>query len=283
MKLLLTVLTGALLGSISCGTPDTAAARIPVELTESTIVLPDSTIEGRISVPEGFKRLPVEPGSFQEYLRQLPLKPEGSMVKLHNGLPKLNVMVHEAVVDLDIGRKDLHQCADAVIRLHAEYHFRNGNHSDIQYDLTNGFRVEYERWRDGERVQVRGNETWWAPSGSPDESYSGFWKYLEFIFTYAGTISLSNELKPGDPAKIAAGNVFIQGGSPGHAVIVVDVAENEAGERVFLLAQSYMPAQEIHVLKNPMDNTLSPWYKADFGDELNTPEWTFRSQDLKAF
>ena len=42
------------------------------------------------------------------------------------------------------------------------------------------------------------------------------------------------------------GDVLIQGGSPGHAVIVVDMAENPAtGEKLYLLAQSYMPAQDI--------------------------------------
>ena len=49
---------------------------------------------------------------------------------------------------------------------------------------------------------------------------------------------------------IEIGDVFIQGGFPGHAIIVVDLAENEVGEKCFLVAQSYMPAQEIHVLKN---------------------------------
>ncbi|MBI5916420.1 MAG: hypothetical protein HY842_13670, partial [Bacteroidetes bacterium] len=54
-------------------------------------------------------------------------------------------------------------------------------------------------------------------------------------------------------------------------------------EKVFMLAQSYMPAQEIHVLVNPNDAELSPWYGADFGEELFTPEWTFNREMLKAF
>ena len=48
------------------------------------------------------------------------------------------------------------------------------------------------------------------------------------------------------------GDVFIKGGFPGHAVVVLDMAENDrTGQRVFLLAQSYMPAQDIHIMKNP--------------------------------
>jgi len=52
---------------------------------------------------------------------------------------------------------------------------------------------------------------------------------------------------------------------PGHAVIVVDMAEDAKGQRAFLLAQSYMPAQDIHILKNPMDADLSPWCRVPRG------------------
>lgn len=78
------------------------------------------------------------------------------------------------------------------------------------------------------------------------------------------------------------GDVFIRGGAPGHAVLVVVVAAKEAGESIFLLAQSYMPEQDIHILKNP-GSDISPWYRARSGGELITPEWTFQYQDLKRF
>jgi len=55
------------------------------------------------------------------------------------------------------------------------------------------------------------------------------------------------------------------------------------GERVFLLVQSYMPAQEIHVLKNPADAGLSPWCRIPTDGPLRTPEWTFRMDELKRF
>ncbi|WP_315824356.1 DUF4846 domain-containing protein [Paraflavitalea speifideaquila] len=74
---------------------------------------------------------------------------------------------------------------------------------------------------------------------------------------------------------------MIKGGSPGHAVMVMDVAINKAGEKIYLLAQSYMPAQSIHILKNPMDQTLNPWYKAGNEPIIETPEWTFTQQQLR--
>lgn len=47
--------------------------------------------------------------------------------------------------------------------------------------------------------------------------------------------------------------------------------------------QSYMPAQDMHILRNPLNADLSPWYAEDFGEVLQTPEWTFDASDLKRF
>ena len=84
-------------------------------------------------------------------------------------------------------------------------------------------------------------------------------------------------------SQMQIGDVFIVNGLPGHCVIVVDMAENEAGQKLFMFAQSYMPAQDIHVLKNLDDSDKSPWYKLDFGEQLRTPEWTFSKNDLRRF
>jgi hypothetical protein len=42
-------------------------------------------------------------------------------------------------------------------------------------------------------------------------------------------------------------------------MIVVDVAVNKEGKKVFMLAQSYLPAQDIHIVKDPGNEILSPW------------------------
>ena len=107
---------------------------------------------------------------------------------------------------------------------------------------------------------------------------------MDFIFTYAGTLSLSKELKSVEIRQMKIGDVFIQGGSPGHAIIVIDMAINPiTGKTIFMLAQSYMPAQNIQVLQNPNNKAQSPWYDLDFGTVLQTPEWTFTKDDLKRF
>jgi len=242
------------------------------------------TLENRIRPPAGYARDTVAIDSFAAYLRRLPLKPHGAVVKLFDGRVKPNPGVYVAVVDLPIGRRDLHQCADAVIRLRAEYLFARGRYNDIHFRFTSGFLAEYGRWRSGERITVSGNDARWEQAARPGDSYQNFWRYLETVFAFAGTASLARELNIVSREDLDIGDVFIQPGHPGHAVIVVDAAvSRQSGRNVFLLAQSYMPAQEIQVLANPNDVKLSPWYAADFGAMLRTPEWTFKAGDLKRF
>lgn len=259
-------------------------ADIHLETDTHRIHSPGRTLETRIRTPVGFERISADTHTFAHYLRQLPLKPHGSKVLLYNGETKTNDYVHDAVVDLDIGAKNLHQCADAVMRLRATYLWNRRQYDRIHFNFTNGFRVDYSEWMKGRRIAVRGNRTYWTQSGTPSNTYRDFWEYLEIIFTFAGTRSLAQELEPVSKHDMRIGDVFIQGGSPGHAVIVVDMAVNPiTNAKIFLLAQSYMPAQETHIVKNPNNQALSPWYALDFGQKLMTPEWTFRNTDLKRF
>jgi len=244
-----------------------------------------TTIESRFILPGGFERVVVPAHSFARYLRSLPLKPHGSTVKFHNGSAKNNYGVYDAVVDMDIGTEDLQQCADAIMRLKGEYLFEQKRYNEIHFNFTNGFRVDFSRWIQGYRVKVKGNKAYWTKSASPSHSYSDFRNYMKKIFMYAGTLSLSEELSPVAYKDLKAGDIFIQGGSPGHAVIVVDLAiDTNSGKKIYLLAQSYMPAQDIQVLKNPMNKNLSPWYQLDVNNTtIETPEWKFNSTDLKRF
>ena len=77
------------------------------------------TIE-KIAPPKGYVRTSSDKQTFTTYLRQLPLFPKGTKVKLYNGQEKRNQAPTFAVVDMEIGKRDLQQCADAVIRLRAE-------------------------------------------------------------------------------------------------------------------------------------------------------------------
>ena len=155
-------------------------------------------------------------------------------------------------------------------------------YKEIHFNLTNNFRVDYSEWLKGRRIVVNGNNTKWIEGGSTSTSYAEFWNYLELIFTYAGTLSLAQEMQYVPLKELQIGDVFIRGGSPGHAVLVVDMAIHpETKEVIFLLAQRYMPAQEIQILQNPNSPEYSPSYSvSEIQDRLFTPEWTFKSDQL---
>ena len=206
----------------------------------------------------------------------------GSPVLLYNGRLKRNQDAHFAVINLKIGEKDLHQCADAIIHLHAEYLYSNKEYHRIHYNYTSGDTIFFSDWAEGRMPVVRNNRVEWSSTGKKDFSYNNLEKYLENIYMYAGSYSLSQEMKKVLIIDMQIGDVFIQGGFPGHAVIVVDIAENR-GEKIFLIAQSYMPAQEIHILKNPQNTMLSPWYRITNTDSIITPEWVFNKTDLMRF
>jgi hypothetical protein len=252
----------------------------PINLTDTT----GQTIETRFNTPVGFKRTQIESNTFAAYLRNLKLKPDGSKVLYYDGTVKENYDVYAAVVDLPIGKRDLHQCADAIMRLRADYLRSQKRYDDIHFQFNNGFEAKYSKWMDGYRIHFNGTDFYWTKDSSPSKSDKSYWKYLEYVFSFAGTYSLAKELPAIDEKEMKIGDLFILGGHPGHGVIVIDMAVNEeTGEKLFMLAQSYMPAQDIQILINPTNSEISPWYSLDFGVELLTPEWRFQKGSLKRF
>jgi Domain of unknown function (4846) len=216
------------------------------------------SLEERFAPPAGALRVELPADSFGAWLRRLPLLPDGTPVRLFDGNLKPRQDVHAAVVDLDVGRRDLQQCADAVMRLRAEYLRARG--LPIVFHPDPGKPREL-RW-----------------SGGAD-----FQKYLLRLFAEAGTASLAAELQPVRGRAPAPGDVLIQGGYPGHAVLILDAAEAPDGRRWVLLGQSYMPAQQFHVLKNPSGGV---WYDLAMLDDpgLRTPEWRpFFRRDARHF
>jgi len=150
-----------------------------------------STIINRIAVPKDYKRKKAIKGSFAEWLRFLPLFEEKHVVKLHDGSRKWNQSVHYAVVDMDVGKADLQQCADAVMRLQAEYHYSTKAYDKIHFNYTSGDLVSFDDWRKGRRPKVSGNKVSFVNTGKVSDDYSNF-KALEmylFKVVFQGTQS----------------------------------------------------------------------------------------------
>ncbi len=227
-----------------------------------------------IAPPANYTRPVSDTNSFASWLRGLPLKQPGARVHLYDGRLKRNQNAQYEVIDIDVGQSNLQQCADAVIRLHAEFMFAHRDAQQICYDFTSGDPACWQQWYSGMRPQVNGSKVRWLSQALHDSSYKNFRRYLNIVFAYAGTASLAAQLPKvdvGEPMQI--GDVFIKPGFPGHAVLVIDLVVDANGNRKMLLAQSYMPAQEVHILKNP--NQVSPWYDSESDQPLVTPEWRF--------
>lgn len=241
------------------------------------------TIIERHLTPKGYIRVGVDKDSFGDFLRNQKLKTYGEKALYYDGREKTKGGVYDSVIDVEIGDRDLHQCADAVMLLRGEYLYSIGKYEDISFNFVSGFKAEYRKWMEGYRIKVDGNNVSYYKATEKSNSYEDFRKYMNMVMAYASTLSLEKELKPVDIEDIKIGDVFIIGGSPGHAVIVVDMAINDDNEKIFILAQSYMPAQQTQILINPMDEDISPWYSLKGKEKLSTPEWTFQLDELKRF
>jgi Domain of unknown function (4846) len=216
---------------------------------------------GDIPVPEGFERVKADSGSFAGWLRTVPLKKDKT-VYLYNGSLKRNQNAQFAVVDIPVGNKDLQQCADAVMRFRADYLYFEKRFSEIAF--------------------MDDNHKWYRWSQASDRP--AFDLYLQNVYAWCGSASLEMQLKQvNDFNNIRAGDVLVMGGYPGHAMIAVDIAQNDKGKKIFMLAQSYQPAQDIHIVVNPMDEKLSPWYEVNDNEEIITPEWRFKKSNLKTW
>jgi hypothetical protein len=242
------------------------------------------TVESRFIMPSGYVRTPVEPTSYAAYLRNMPLLPHGSPVKYYDGEIKQNHDIYVGVVSIDVGLEDLQQAPEVCIRLWGEYLFKQEQYSKISFSISNHKRVSYVNWVEGLKMTIDG-KTYWTKSPTDTDRYPTFRRYLEFIFTYGDVESLLDDVQRSSLEHIQPGDMFIQVARPGHAVIVLDVAENTTtGDRIFLLGQSYKPAQSLQILVNPDDANLSPWYSASaIDDKITTPEFIFYKRDLRRF
>ena len=213
-----------------------------------------------IPVPKGYVRLHNSNSTFQEWLRSIDLKKDKTVYKF-DGTPKSNQSAQFAVLDISVAKKDLQQCADAVMRLRAEYLYSEKKFEEIIFTDNDGTAYKFHQPYSRKNFELN---------------------YLQRVFGMCGSASLAKQLKKHIEMKdIEAGDVLIRGGFPGHAVIVIDVATNSKGDKIYLLAQSYMPAQDIHLLKNFGSSDLSPWYKVNNETVIQTPEYTFSKYELK--
>jgi len=220
---------------------------------------------GDIPTPDGYERIDGEDPEFGQFLRSLPLKPKGTIIKYYWGVIADLQELNYAVVDLPL-LSNAEQCADVCMRLRAEYLYSKGRFSDIHF------------------LDVQGNTL----SYNGGKTRDAFEKYLRKVFNVANTYSLCQEMNPRPLTEIQPGDVFVYPANSqryGHAVMVVDVAQNhETGSKAIILVEGFMPARSIHVMQNWDDSHNSPWFILDETSDYQTFSlFQFNVTDLKYF
>lgn len=166
---------------------------------------------------------------------------------------------HVGIIPYDVGTTDLQQCADALIRLRAEFLFQQNRYEEIGFHFVNGRYYSWNEYCNGLRPTLKGREIKLITTSHSEKNHESLRKYLDIVYSYASTISLAKELKPARDFEI--GTVVIHPGNPGHCFIIIDEGRNKQGEKIYKLAEGYSPAQSIYVLRNLNEHGITPWYK----------------------
>ena len=220
-------------------------------------------VASRFKLPEGYHRMETEEGTFEYFLQHFELYRwdycatdcYGNDIKATCG-----------VLKLDLIGENLQQCADACIRLRAEW-LRSKGRPMVFHTVQNK-----------ERRFVNGSE-------------KEFRNYLKDVFSYCNTVSLEKydtHSVTFEEARI--GDIVIEGGFPGHCVIIMDIAisDTDSTKKAFIFAESYMPAREMTILPSWQEigkfisYKHNPWFKLEKGESFNA-DWLFDTSMIRRF
>jgi len=262
-----------------------------IMLLVSSLANAQITIRDNVNIPKGWER--VVQNSFHSWVLVQPLSED--LVKTYTGQTVYGVnTIYKVKFDYDIGDQDLHQCADASIYLNALHKYDNEDYDKIIYHFTDGQEYSYLQYLAGYRPKnklVDGRSTTHLiyTHNLRKPSYRNFRMYLDIIWSYAGSWSLDKydtyHIKPGFAMP---GDIFVKGGFPGHVITIIDVIENiETGKRKYMLAESYMPAQEQYIVVNTEEHGVNPqldlWFDIEEDKMLSTNRWSFKPKQLKRY
>lgn len=254
-------------------------------VTKSSLINDEgTTVTSRVLAPNGYRKVNTKEGSFESYVQNYALKPSGSQVINYDGKPYIFQKGHVGVLDIPVPDNGLQQCADALIRIRSEFLWEQNRKVEIGFKFTSGHYCSWNKYAQGYRPSINGNNVTFAKIASPNSSKENFYKYLNLLYTYAGTYSLSQELdKVGSINDLMIGDMLVYPGFPGHIMMIGDIVENDQGERLFLFFQGNTPAQSVHIIKNTSDTVYNPWYNLEGKQSLETPIYTFESFKLVRF
>lgn len=243
-------MTTALLALWACVVPDPASA---------------GTVHQAFPPPAGFTRVAAD--DWGRSLGALPLAPAERPVLTHDGRV---VSRTDRVIDIPLSKGDLQQCADSLIRLRATW--LKDAAKPVSFHATSGDPIPYARFSGGETPYAKGKGLAWR------QGSTGRWEdYLRLVFTWAGTWSLETYDTVRATGALKPGDLLLEGGFPGHTVVLLDVA-TRGDETLVLVGEGFMPAQSFHVEIGPH----AGWH-AWTAEGLDLGHWSFEPTHHRRF
>ena len=237
-----------------------------------------TTVETRFMLPPGYERVPAARNSYAYFLRHLRMLPYNVT---YNNDPSESYQVSTLNLPLiDNIQHDIHLC----VRLRGEYLFSQGQYDKMAFSIVIG-RIFYVPWAKGLELEIN-DKPYWTQQPSGVDRLATFQNYLSFIFYNSNINTLLLDMQSVAIHNIMPGDMFVQAGLPGGAVIVLDVAVNPTtNNRIFLLARIHKSFQMVDVLVNPKETwNGSPWYNIETGDnKITIPDFVFYKTNLRRF
>jgi len=218
------------------------------------------TIEKLFPPPAGFTRVNVQPNSFSEYLRNMPVLADSfnvrdfqDRIKVKSGDSTL-----AGVVPVNIKGRRLVQCMDIIVYLHADFLHKTGNLNSMEYPLPDGTLFSWNEWKTGYREVFERIRFVKKKVAAADSSERNRRIYLNRLFNYSDTQTFYHYYSEVEVSKILPADFIVKKGKRKHAVLIVDIAENALGEKVALIGQGDTPACQFYLLKDKKGN---PWFE----------------------
>lgn len=205
------------------------------------------SIESRFPPPEGFRRVVVAPGSYQEWLRRLPLLPRTTVATDWQNRPVFRPEEVGGVLDWRL-LGSVEQCADIAIRLMSEHAYAEKPGTSPRFRSLSGQDIQWAQWLEGEySTNPSGTAIVYREGRSRPGNRREFDAFLRFVMNYTNTASMARDWREVKAADLRIGDVIIQphctGAGMGHLSVVIDAIENDSGDRRYLFVDGYTPAR----------------------------------------
>jgi len=259
------------------------------------LVYPEGNlIATRFNVPTGYTRMQErDRTTFFVFVQNLPLLPNGTPVVYSNKDAKpANSRRPAAVLNMVLDEENLQQKPQSLMRLWAEYLFEQQQFGDIIFHIRNGQPIAYDKWKEGLKGIVEGTG-YWTKVPLDLKAYTTFRRYLNFVFRYSDFQTIQKDWRVLPASDLAPGSIlFAEKEGNYAAVMILDVAINERGERLLILACGGSPAQSIEVLQNSntgrtpaqQATNLGPWFRVEKDGTVRTGDAVFNiNTDLYHF